>query len=208
MNSFEVYQKYLALKLHFSSPSYDYFKYAGKVAVKRETFQARNDKYYFDKLRNKYKEEEIESFLVANLMKEPNTWVGRLLEQQAHDRFLDYQKRQQSMSYLFEQELEVVKCAITESFDALFRCKGNEHPKLLRMVLVKDISVETLIIMNEVLNFFPHWNKNITENYVWPRLRQRCERYKSFFAKNLDKDKYRSIMRKAFYEEATKSQGN
>ena len=38
MEPFEAYQKYLALKLHFDSESYDYFKYRGKTNAKRDKF--------------------------------------------------------------------------------------------------------------------------------------------------------------------------
>ena len=33
VSPFEAYQTYLALKQHFTRPSYDYFKYNGKVKV-------------------------------------------------------------------------------------------------------------------------------------------------------------------------------
>ena len=37
----EAYQTYLAIKNHFSSPSYDYFKYQGKVKVNSQSFEKR-----------------------------------------------------------------------------------------------------------------------------------------------------------------------
>ena len=35
---FDVYKTYLAVKLHFASDSYDYYKYGGKVNAKLDTF--------------------------------------------------------------------------------------------------------------------------------------------------------------------------
>ena len=49
MNEFEAYQKYIALKLHFTS-DYDYFKYNGKTNVTLNSFNERKDKFHFKKL--------------------------------------------------------------------------------------------------------------------------------------------------------------
>ena len=35
---FDVYKTYLAVKLHFASDTYDYYKYDGKVNAKLDTF--------------------------------------------------------------------------------------------------------------------------------------------------------------------------
>ena len=40
---FDVYKTYLAIKLHFQSDSYDYYKYGGKVNAKLDTFTKRKD---------------------------------------------------------------------------------------------------------------------------------------------------------------------
>ena len=47
MEPFEVYQKYLALRTHFKSDSYDYFRYHGKLKGNRDKFETRKDKYHF-----------------------------------------------------------------------------------------------------------------------------------------------------------------
>ena len=38
-DGFAVFKIYLGLKLHFTTPSYDWFKYDGKVNCKLETLQ-------------------------------------------------------------------------------------------------------------------------------------------------------------------------
>ena len=40
MNEFEAYEKYVALKLHFTS-EYDYFRYNGKTSVTPKSFNER-----------------------------------------------------------------------------------------------------------------------------------------------------------------------
>ena len=62
-DGFSVFKTYLAIKLHFSSDTYDYFKYEGKVNCKLETFTKRNDRYFFHKLSTKYKPTEIINYI-------------------------------------------------------------------------------------------------------------------------------------------------
>ena len=54
MKAFDAYQVYTAIKLHFSSSRYDYFKFDGKTKVSIEKFLQRNDRYFFEKISNKY----------------------------------------------------------------------------------------------------------------------------------------------------------
>ena len=56
---FAAFALYNALKLHFTSESYDYFKYNGKTNVSPQSFMTRKDKYQFYKLSRKYNPEEL-----------------------------------------------------------------------------------------------------------------------------------------------------
>ena len=53
MNEFEAYEKYVALKLHFTS-EYDYFRYNGKTSVTLKSFNERKDRFHFKRLSKKY----------------------------------------------------------------------------------------------------------------------------------------------------------
>ena len=50
MTDFEAYRQFLALKLHFTSEHYDYFKYNGKHNATMASFEKRTDKRFFKKL--------------------------------------------------------------------------------------------------------------------------------------------------------------
>ena len=68
VNGFDVYKIYLAVKLHFTTDSYDYHKYEGKVNCKLETFTKNNARYFFHKLGTKYSKDDILDFFVANFL--------------------------------------------------------------------------------------------------------------------------------------------
>ena len=50
MDALETYVVYMALKLHFTSKNYDYFRSNGRVKVNPETFYKRNDRWLFTKI--------------------------------------------------------------------------------------------------------------------------------------------------------------
>ena len=91
---FDAYQKYLAIKLHFSQPSYDYFKYHGKTNARKDKFDLRQDRFFFHKLSKK---ENLELYLACNFMENPELWAGQLLEQECIDRYKETLKRHQSL---------------------------------------------------------------------------------------------------------------
>jgi hypothetical protein len=67
MDGFKAYRYYLAIKLHFTSDKFNVFENRGNVKGTREAFTARNDRYIFEKLANKYNDDrEIIQFFVAN----------------------------------------------------------------------------------------------------------------------------------------------
>ena len=71
MTGYEVYQMYLALKMHFTKDSYDFVKYKGRVSASEKSFEERRDRYFFKKLATKYEGSKILDYLVANFMDNP-----------------------------------------------------------------------------------------------------------------------------------------
>ena len=49
MNGLEAYSTYLAVRNHFKTKNYDYFKYNGKIKVNEDKFRTRRDHYQFEK---------------------------------------------------------------------------------------------------------------------------------------------------------------
>ena len=104
MNAFDCYVIYLAIKAHFTRKNYDYFKYNGRVRASNEKFVERSDVYFFEKLSKKYTKKELESYFVSNFLSNSNLWVGDMNEKN----FLDWKKKIQSISYMFQSDLETI----------------------------------------------------------------------------------------------------
>jgi len=101
---FDVFKVYLAIKLHFTTESYDYHKYEGKVNCKLDTFTKRNDRYFFHKLSTRYNKDDILDFFVSNFLIDSNKWIGNLTRNDGKDVYLDWKKRKESFEYYFRND--------------------------------------------------------------------------------------------------------
>lgn len=188
MTGYDAFCLYESLKLHFNKDSYDFFKYNGKTNVTITAFENRKDKYHFYKLSRKYSnKQDLTDFIIANLMINERLWVGDLLSEDAEVRHRVRKKTLQSLSYVFENDCKILFEGASNPNDVI---KTNgDYPILLTKALRKEITIETLVILNKILNFFPMWDKKITDTVRWPDFRRRCEKYASFLPQDMLKFK-------------------
>jgi len=193
-SGFSAFALYNALRLHFTSPSYDFFKYHGKTNVSKSTFATRKDKYTFYKLSRKYKLDDLQNFYVANFLVKSVNWVGDIAGEEGESNYREWQKRNQRLTYQFEQDIIHV-LELVDKPQELLTVNDGQYPVLLDVAMKNEISIETLIIMNDVMGFFPMWNKKISDTVIWPQFENRCLKYAPFL--NYDKDKFKNIMKES-----------
>jgi hypothetical protein len=200
MTPFDAYKKYVAIKLHFNSDSYDYFKFSGKCSASKSSFEKRRDRHMFVRLGKIYTESELEKLLVANFLYGSNTWIGEVLSQNGRERLANFKKIHQSLEYTFSQDFDIIvrylETQQISGFDALFSTIPDEsnYPTIVTLVLQNIIKLETFIIMNKVLNFIPNIDKKISDNIFWPDFKKLCFKYSPFI--QIDAPKYKQIMKK------------
>ena len=194
---YAAFAMYNSLKLHFTSKSYDYFKYHGKTNVSSVTFLKRKDKYTFYKLSRKYSFDELRDFYVANFL-EGDKWVGDMVKE-GEEVYKKWQKTQQSLTYTFENDI-IYLLSNGGSPDEMLEVKPNGYPILMRMTQLKQVSLETLVILNDLLNFFPMWEKKIDDDIIWPDFKLKCVKYSPFL--NYDKVKFKEILKEKIKEYA------
>lgn len=187
MTAFESYKMYVALKLHFTTDSYDFFKFNGKTKATEENFQKRKDRYFFKKLVNKHKECEVLPYFVANFVSDPSNWIGTMIRTDGDDTYQDWKKRMESLHYTFSEDVDFLLSEVHE-FDDLFKVDGA-HPPLLKFLLGKRISMETFVIMNQILDFIPRFDRMITEQIIWKDVRRTALKYSPFLTPDIVKYK-------------------
>ena len=194
MTGYEAFGLYESLKLHFSKDSYDFFKYNGKTNISITSFENRKDKYHFYKLSRKLtNRDDLISFIVANLIAKESLWVGDLLTEDAEVNFRQRQKVIQSLSYVFENDCKTI-FENTNDPNIVIKVNDGEYPILLKNTLQKEIQIETLCILNQILNFLPMWDKKITDTIRWPEVSRKVKKYAAFLPQ--DVVKYKLILKK------------
>lgn len=192
MTGYEAFSIYNSLKLHFTSKSYDYFKYNGKSNISIEAFENRKDKYHFYKLSRLNEKEDYIEFLVSNFLLKENLWAGDLLQEEAVIAYKQRMATIQSLGYKFQSDCQKLKDSV-ESPNDLLKTDGD-YPKLLIMTLQKDIHFETLVIMNNIMNFLPMWDNKISDTIRYPEFSIKVKKYTPFL--QFDKDKFKNIIKK------------
>tara|TARA_R100000008_G_scaffold81431_1_gene64676 strand:+ start:896 stop:1495 length:600 start_codon:yes stop_codon:yes gene_type:complete len=198
MMPFEAYTSYLSLKNHFTKEKYDYHKYAGKTRATVRAFYNRKDRYFFEKLSRQKKDKEVVDFFVSNFVSctDPQTlWIGDIIKN-GESVYHDWQKRVQSLSYFFKEEVE--KLIENRKFDELFEIKDNRHPIILKEYLKKSISLETLIVLNCIVSYKNDFDKKLKDP-IWELISLKIDKYSPFL--NIDIFKYRKILKKVVVEE-------
>ena len=195
---FAAYALWNALKLHFTSDSYDFFKYHGKTNVSKQTFTTNKSKYQFYKLSRKYELEELKNFYIANFIQGNADWVGDLI-QNGDDNYTKWKKTQESLTYTFEND-------VTYLFDTyapgeMFKIVGN-YPNLLKELMQGKIHIETLLYMNMIMGFLPNWKKQIQEDIVWPEWELKLRKYQPFIFDQYKIQKFEDILREKIREYA------
>ena len=199
MHGVEVYRTYLAMKLHFSSPKFDFFQYDGKVNAKEETYQSRNDFYFFETVARKFTDQEIKEYMLASFVeaKDPTkVWIGDI-KRTGKDQWMVWAKRQQSLAYVVEQDLNAVVehlASTKTSFNSVFETVGGAPP-LLKLYIKQRINLETLIILDMILGFMSRWDRKMSDP-LWEKLSFKIKKYKSFLSINTMK--YKLLMKKVF----------
>jgi len=181
MQPIDVYQMYCAMKAHFSKSSYNFIKYGGKTKVSRDSFWKRNDRYFFVKISKKYNNDEIKDYLLSNFIQNRNGYIANFNDQN-YENWLD---RKMMFYNIFQQELK----PYIKNFEPLFEVKDGNHPTLLKEYLGKRVSLETMVILDELVDFSKKWDEQLGDDVVWPDIKNLMKNYKGFLT--INKNKYR-----------------
>ena len=182
MEPIDVYLMYCAMKAHFGNTDYDFITYKGKSRVSRDSFYKRKDRFFFVKLSRKYKEyNEIRDYFISNFIKDRNGYISSFND----ENYENWKIRRYSFYGIFSEEIK----PFVKEFNPLFEVKKSEHPKLMKEFLGGRLSLETLIVLDELVKFTKKWNQKLKDDIVWLDLKKIMNDYKRFLT--IDKNKYR-----------------
>ena len=176
MSAFEVYRTYVAIKTHFTTDRYDYFRYGNNLnRVTQESFNKRNDIYFFVRLGTLYNEKDVVEFFVSNFIVNSNFYIKNM----DAENLTEWKRRQQSISYLFKTDLENLtnECG---TLNIALQCQKGSHSKALRMFLGGFIMLETLVMLNRLTRFANRYDTIIGDDVIWKRMSKTIKKYDPF----------------------------
>ena len=194
LSAYDTYCMYLALKAHFTQEKYDYVKYQGKVRTSIDNFESRRDKFQFQKLSKKYNAQDLQDLIISNLLA-GRTWIGEFLDDEAHDAFVAYTKRKQSLMYMFKNEIEKLFEG-TENPSSVFQNQTNQYPKLLEQYMAGCFSLESMVILNTLTQFAGRFDERLGKtDILWSSLRLKVIKLETFV--DYDKRRAKEILKNA-----------
>jgi hypothetical protein len=203
LKPWEAYQIYNALKLHFESDTYDALKYNYRTSASQASFLKRKDRFFFAKLAKKYPDRQtLIDFLVSNFSTRTKVWAGNLIDSEADDTYAEWIRKRDSFSYYFSDQVDYLMNYCQENhlgFDDLFVSSNGDHPLIVRLHSAGTISLETLVVFDELLEFMKR--TSVTETIFWPEFAKTLQKYRPFFRQVVDLKKCKQIALSRFTSE-------
>lgn len=201
MTSWEAFQIYTALKLHFSSGDYDAVKYNFHVNAKAKNFAERKDRFYFERLGKKYPDREnLIDFLVANFVARnslKSAWIDTFLTIDAEINYLQWRKKIEAISHFMTDQIEIFenhRKKLGLSFDEMFKSVNGEWPPIVKLYNEGALELETVAIFDKFFDFMK--DAKVTETIFWPEFHSNVYKYSAFLRK-LNYEKLRQVILKS-----------
>ena len=191
MEPIDVYMMYCAMKAHFGKGNYDFIDYKGKTKITRNSFYKRKDRYFFVKLSRKHDtEEEVKNYLISNFIKDKKGYIANFND----ENYESWKLKRQGFFSMFLVEMK----PLVDAFENLFAVENKQHPKLMKEFLGGRVSLETIIILNELVDYEQSWKKELKDDIVWQDLNKLMTNYKRFLT--IDVKRYRIQLLKLIEE--------
>jgi len=187
MTPYKCYRAYIALKVHFTSLSYNVFQNNGHLpSTTTENFLKRKDKLNFERLS---RHKDPLNYMVANFVDGRVMWTGDMFTDSSDDIYKNWNRRIQSLTYNYKTEIS----QMAGQFKPFIQVTDGQFPKLLRYMQQKKLSPETVVILNHFIDFIPMWDQKISDDLIYPSYSLFIKKYKYFV--NFDEQKCRKLLK-------------
>lgn len=188
MNGFEACKIMLALKLHFTTKSYDFSKYNGEVSLTVDGYKTRKDKYFCEKLARKYPSRErlidFASTVYAKVSHPKKLWTTDFFKKENIDLYDSSIAWTDAYEYHFEQELiTIIEAGIDNSNDINWALSIKNIPPIINMFFKGTISLEWLCMFDSLTNLAEDWQNysHIKDDIFFEEFSTRIIRFRPFF---------------------------
>jgi len=186
MDTFKAYQNFAAIKLHFTSDSYDYFKYHGKTCISWNSFEKFNGKRILHSILKNHQKDFVE-FIATGFAYNPELkWIGDFTSEEVQDNWITHQRNMQSLTRTVTNEL--TDLLANNSIKEILIGK-SELPVIEKNRIQGLTSIETCIILDILFDYI---NSNTCSHPLWENVRV-VKKFAPFL--DIDKSKFAHIVR-------------
>lgn len=162
-DGYAAFRIYTAIKLHFDSDSYDYFKYNGNVRATPDSFNKRNDVYFFEKLAKEY---DLNTIVYKNLAQvrlagggTNKYWIKDLLSRDNDKEYFRWKAYVDSYPIYLKNELGSIRefLLLNEglTFSELFLHKRDGvDPIFLKWIVSRKYTEECILAIQKAMKCF------------------------------------------------------
>lgn len=177
-----VFKLYIGLKLHFTSPKYVYNDTFGHKSLNAHSMNNRKDINYFINVADQFykKEDELKSKLISLFKKNPDTWIGEVLDKSKEKIHTERLSKIYNLENVIRTDVETIKDQIElkgTKLDDLLSCNGD-RPLIIKKFKLSD---EFLAL----LDFKKPYLLQETENPLWKKRSFSLHKYK-YLIENVD----------------------
>lgn len=199
-STYNAWVTYQALNAHFTrTRDYDYFKYNGKgtwssIDSMEKSFIKYEQNGNFSLQRKIFKDigntfTNKEALIYFYLSQFTNG-----IEYPSHfetDLYDEYIERMNNFDFTIKKDTMEIKRYLDKfeaDFDDIFKVVGINHPTILKMGLSNTISLETVAVLDMILNFVSNIDKCL-DDPLWKDYSRLVKKYKPFLEVDINKQK-------------------
>lgn len=173
---FETYKEYVGLKLHFNEwdfiwrPEHEY-------RMSTDAWVKRNDKAFFSRLSVvKPKRDERVEFLISAFMKNRQTWIGEIFDEEIEESHRVRMSHRRALMYNFRVDCENIQDHLQANGMRLVELLrvGTSQPRIFEERVDGGVTEETL----SIFDWFFNYSRQETNNLLWEENRLKICKYK------------------------------
>ncbi|APU00687.1 DNA helicase loader [Aeromonas phage SW69-9] len=187
---------YLMIKQHMAG-KYDVIKYSWGMKVTDATFNKRKDKYFFEKLSNKFHLKDMVEIYLATFIENPSGWAGDLVSDEAmtahrellgrHLRFPNIYREDIKNIVYFAEKLDVPLGKIME-----YNTDKMTSP-IFKLLQSGMISIETFLVIDSFLGILDKHDAMMSGDIIWQNWHTKLSGYRKLVVINKDTAKRKFI---------------
>jgi DNA polymerase III delta prime subunit len=142
---------------------------------------------------------QLRDFYLAHFL-EDRYYPADFIMDDAVDIYKNYRKHLQSLSYVFTEDINKLS---DKGLTRCFKVSKHEYPYIILLYMRKAISIETMVILDDLVHYMEKFDKCYADDYIWMKISKKIRKYRPFL--KYDKVKMKDILKGIVNEQREKT---